>query len=107
MAMKNIAAFGIYPDQGTVNDAIESLKAAGFRQTDISVFFPETLARKISVTRSTRKRRKAPWLGADPAQCSALPLDGLWEQARCSFPDWRRCRQQGRSWECWEAWASV
>ena len=26
MAMKNIAAFGIYPDQGTVNDAIESLK---------------------------------------------------------------------------------
>ena len=46
MAMKNIAAFGIYPDQGTVNDAIESLKAAGFRQTDISVLFPENLGSK-------------------------------------------------------------
>jgi hypothetical protein len=46
MAMKNIAAFGIYPDQGTVNDAIESLKTAGFRQTDISVLFPENLGSK-------------------------------------------------------------
>jgi hypothetical protein len=46
MAMKNIAAFGIYPDQGTVNDAVESLKAAGFRQTDISVLFPENLGSK-------------------------------------------------------------
>src|SRR5690349_19495638 len=46
MAVKNIAAFGIYPDQGTVNDAIESLKAAGFRQTDISVLFPENLGSK-------------------------------------------------------------
>ena len=44
--MKNIAAFGIYPDQGTVNEAIESLKAAGFRQTDISVLFPENLGSK-------------------------------------------------------------
>jgi len=46
MAIKNIAAFGIYPDQGTVNDAIESLKAAGFRQTDVSVLFPENLGSK-------------------------------------------------------------
>jgi len=46
MAMKNIAAFGIYPDQGTVNDAIENLKTAGFRQTDISVLFPENLGSK-------------------------------------------------------------
>lgn len=44
--MKNIAAFGIYPDQGTVNDAIDSLKNAGFRQTDISVLFPENLGSK-------------------------------------------------------------
>ena len=44
--MKNIAAFGIYPDQGTVNDAIDGLKAAGFRQTDISVLFPENLGSK-------------------------------------------------------------
>ena len=46
MAVKNVAACGIYPDQGTVNDAVESLKAAGFRQTDISVLFPENLGSK-------------------------------------------------------------
>jgi len=46
MAVKNIAAFGIYPDQGTVNDAVESLKSAGFRHTDISVLFPENLGSK-------------------------------------------------------------
>jgi len=46
MAVKNVAAFGIYPDQATVNDAVENLKSAGFRQTDISVLFPENLGSK-------------------------------------------------------------
>lgn len=46
MAIRNIAAFGIYPDQATANDAIQSLKAAGFRHTDISVLFPENLGSK-------------------------------------------------------------
>lgn len=44
--MKNISTFGIYPDQDTVNDAIESLKSSGFRHTDISVLFPENLGSK-------------------------------------------------------------
>jgi len=42
----NISAFGIYPDQSTVTDAVEALKAAGFRQTDISVLYPENLGSK-------------------------------------------------------------
>jgi hypothetical protein len=42
MAMKkNIAVFGIYPDQLTAEDAVDSLKDAGFRNTDISVLFPD------------------------------------------------------------------
>jgi len=44
--MKNISAFGIYPDQATVTDAIEALKSAGFRTTDISVLYPENLGSK-------------------------------------------------------------
>jgi hypothetical protein len=43
---RNISAFGIYPDEQTVSDAVESLKAAGFRQTDISVLYPENLGSK-------------------------------------------------------------
>jgi len=46
MAIKNVAAFGIYSDQATANDAIASLKSAGFRDTDISVLFPENLGSK-------------------------------------------------------------
>jgi len=46
MAVHNISAFGIYADQSTVASAIETLKAAGFRSTDISVLYPENLGSK-------------------------------------------------------------
>lgn len=46
MAVRNISAFGIYPDQATVADAVEALKAAGFRSTDMSVLYPENLGSK-------------------------------------------------------------
>src|SRR5450432_916154 len=38
---KNTAVFGIYPTQGSVESAVDALKTAGFRNTDISVLFPE------------------------------------------------------------------
>lgn len=38
---KNIAVFGIYPDQLTADDAVDTLKDSGFRSTDISVLFPD------------------------------------------------------------------
>jgi len=44
--IRNISAFGIYPDQATVTDAVDALKAAGFRQTDVSVLYPENLGSK-------------------------------------------------------------
>ena len=46
MALKNISAFGIYPDQSKVDAAVEALKAAGFRGLDISVLFPHNLGSK-------------------------------------------------------------
>jgi len=46
MTARNISAFGIYSDQSTVSDAVEALKAAGFRSTDISVLYPENLGSK-------------------------------------------------------------
>jgi hypothetical protein len=41
--MRNISVFSIYANQGMVTKAIDSLKAAGFRNTDISVLYPENL----------------------------------------------------------------
>ena len=46
MSGKNTAAFGIYPDQVSVSEGVEALKNAGFRNTDISVLFPENTGSK-------------------------------------------------------------
>jgi hypothetical protein len=46
MAVKNIAVFGIYPDQLTAEDAVDNLKDTGFRSTDISVLFPDNQGTK-------------------------------------------------------------
>jgi len=46
MPAKNIAVFGIYPDQITAEDAVDSLKNSGFRSADISVLFPDNQGTK-------------------------------------------------------------
>lgn len=46
MAGRNTAAFGIYPNQTVVAEAVDALKHAGFRNTDISVLFPENTGSK-------------------------------------------------------------
>jgi hypothetical protein len=46
MAVKNIAVFGIYRDQLTAEDAVDSLKDSGFRSTDISILFPDNQGTK-------------------------------------------------------------
>jgi len=46
MAGKNTAVFGIYPTYGAVESGVDALKSAGFRNTDISVLFPENVGSK-------------------------------------------------------------
>src|ERR1700739_4869060 len=46
MAGKNTAVFGIYPNYASVESAVDALRAAGFRNTDISVLFPENVGTK-------------------------------------------------------------
>jgi len=46
MANKNKAVFGIYPDRPGVEEAVEGLRAAGFRGTDISVLFQDNQGTK-------------------------------------------------------------
>jgi hypothetical protein len=57
MAGKNTAVFGIYPTRNSVETAVDSLKAAGFRNTDISVLFPENVGTKDF---AAEKNTKAP-----------------------------------------------
>ncbi len=46
MAGKNTAVFGIYPSYAEVERGVDALQAAGFRNTDISVLFPESSGTK-------------------------------------------------------------
>jgi hypothetical protein len=41
MSTKNMAVFGIYPTAATAEQAVDSLIAAGFTSTDISVLLPD------------------------------------------------------------------
>jgi hypothetical protein len=57
MAGKNTAVFGLYRTQAEVENAVDSLKTAGFRNTDISVLFPENVGTKDF---AAEKHTKAP-----------------------------------------------
>ena len=46
MAGKNTAAFGIYTSRTGVERAVDALKNAGYRNSDISVLFPENAGTK-------------------------------------------------------------
>jgi len=46
MAGKNTAVFGIFPSRPAVEEAVEHLRTAGFRSTDISVLFQDNQGTK-------------------------------------------------------------
>jgi len=46
MSGKNTAVFGLYPNRSGAENGVETLKQAGFRNTDISVLFPENVGSK-------------------------------------------------------------
>jgi hypothetical protein len=67
--MKNIAVFGLYRTQLQVEEAVESLKTAGFRNTDISVLMPENAGSKDL---GHEKHTKAPEGAATGATSGAI-----------------------------------
>jgi hypothetical protein len=41
MAAKNLAVFGLFPTMPAVETAVDALRVAGFRATDVSVLYPD------------------------------------------------------------------
>jgi len=72
MAGKNTAVFGIYRDQMSVENAVDALRQAGFRNTDISVLFPENEGTKDF---AHEKNTKAPE-GATAGATSGAVIGG-------------------------------
>ena len=108
MAGKNTAVFGIYPTYEAVERAVDALRVAGFRNTDISVLFPENVGTKDF---AHEKGTKAPEGAATGAGTGAV-VGGTRRLARGH----RRVGDSGtrpvhrgraRSWRRWPAWASA
>lgn len=74
MAGKNTAVFGIYRNRTGVERAVEALKAAEFRNSDISVLFPENAGTKDF---AHEKDTKAPEGATAGAGTGALLGGGL------------------------------
>ncbi len=69
MPAKNISVFGIYLDQLTAEDAVDSLRDSGFRSTDISVLFPDNQGTKDF---AHEKHTKAPELAVAAGSSGAV-----------------------------------
>jgi len=72
VAGKNTAVFGIYSDSLNAESGVETLKVAGFRNTDISVLFPDNQGTKDF---AHEKNTKAPE-GAVTGGASGAVLGG-------------------------------
>jgi ActD protein/heat induced stress protein YflT len=69
MAGKNTAAFGIYKTRASVESAVDALRQADFRNTDISVMFPDNEGTKDF---AHEKNTKAPEGAATGAGSGAV-----------------------------------
>src|SRR6266480_70103 len=74
MAGKNTAVFGIYRDRTSVENAVDVLRQENFRNTDISVLFPENQGTKDF---SHEKNTKAPEGATTGATSGAVIGGGL------------------------------
>src|SRR5437870_8218870 len=74
MAGKNTAVFGLYRDRASVEGAVDALRQEGFRNTDVSVLFPENEGTKDF---AHEKSTKAPEGTATGAGTGAVLGGGL------------------------------
>src|SRR5262245_36304378 len=93
MAGKNTAAFGIYSTQRAVENAVDRLRAEGYRNTDISVLFPENEGTKDF---AHEKHTKAPE-GATTGAGTGVVIGG-WAELACG--NRRSCDSRLRAVHC-------
>jgi len=105
MAGKNTAAFGIYSNRIGVENAVDRLKMEGYRNTDISVLFPENVGTKDF---AHEKNTKAPE-GATTGAGAGVIVGGTlgWLAGIGSRAIYRSGSDHGRTGRCrrwWDCW---
>ena len=61
---KNTAVFGIYPTRASIETTVSNLRAAGFRNTDISILLPQNSGSKDLAVEKTSKASEGTAAGA-------------------------------------------
>jgi hypothetical protein len=99
MAGKNTAVFGIYSTYGLTEGAVNALREAGFRNTDVSVLFPENAGTKDFAHEKGTKAPEGATAGAGTGAVVGGALGwlagiGALESGHWSRPvlSWRRLR---------------
>jgi hypothetical protein len=64
MAGKNTAVFGIFRDRAQLEDAVDKLRTAGFRNSDISALFPDTVGTREFAHEKNTKAPEGASVGA-------------------------------------------
>jgi hypothetical protein len=75
MAAQSTAAFGIFSDRITTEQAIDTLRAAGFRNTDIFALYPDDMPTKKA---SPQSQRRAFW-GVATGGGAGMVIGGMLE----------------------------
>ena len=70
------AVFGIYPNRTSAENAVDALKAANFRNTDISVLLPEGAGTKDFAHEKNTKAPEGATTGAGTGATSASSVTG-------------------------------
>jgi hypothetical protein len=70
----NTAVYGLYRDRHGVDDAVETLRQGGFRNTDVSVLFPENLGSKDFAHDKSTKAPEGLAVGGDSVALTGSTL---------------------------------
>ena len=106
MAGKERAVLGIYPNYSSVENVVEVLKEAGFRNSDISVLFPQRAGSKdFAHDKGTRVPEGAAAGAGTGALLGGVHWDGWWASALWRYRVWVPLSPPVRSWRPWRGWA--
>jgi hypothetical protein len=100
MAGKNTAVYGIYSSRAEVENAVDALKNAGFRSTDISVLMPNNQGTKDFAVDKDTKAPEGTTTGVVAGGVIGGALGWLAGIGALPFPGWDPLSPRDRSWAC-------
>ena len=101
MAGKNTAVFGIYQNRTSAENAVDALKAADFRNSDISVLLPEGAGTKDFAHEKNTKAPEGATTGAGTGALLGGGLGWLLGIGALAIPGLGQSSPRGRLWLPW------